>query len=129
MKNQKLIVFAVIAALIASFFIFDLGQYFTLEFFKSQREAIDSYYQANPTQTTLIYFLIYVAVTGLSLPGAAVMTLVGGAIFGVLWGTIVVSFASTIGATLAFLVSRFLLRDYVQSRFEAGRWMDEWVTG
>ena len=117
MNTRKLILLLVVATLVASFFIFDLEQYFTLEFFKSQREAIDGYFQAHPWQTTLVYFAIYVAVTGLSLPGAAVMTLVGGAIFGVVWGTVVVSFASTIGATLAFLVSRFLLRDYVQNRF------------
>jgi pyruvate/2-oxoglutarate dehydrogenase complex dihydrolipoamide dehydrogenase (E3) component/uncharacterized membrane protein YdjX (TVP38/TMEM64 family) len=117
MNKTKLILLVVVAALIGSFFLFDLGQYFTLEFFRSQREAIDAYYQARPWQSLVIYFFIYVAVTGLSLPGAALMTLVGGAIFGLLWGTIVVSFASTIGATLAFLVSRFLLRDYVQERF------------
>ena len=117
MNTRKLILLLVVATLVASFFIFDLGQYFTLEFFKSQREAIDGYFQAHPWQTTLVYFIVYVAVTGLSLPGAAVMTLVGGAIFGLVWGTVVVSFASTIGATLAFLVSRFLLRDYVQNRF------------
>ena len=117
MNTRKLILLLVVATLVASFFIFDLEQYFTLEFFRSQREAIDGYFQAHPWQTTLIYFLIYVAVTGLSLPGAAVMTLVGGAIFGIVWGTVVVSFASTIGATLAFVVSRFLLRDYVQNRF------------
>jgi pyruvate/2-oxoglutarate dehydrogenase complex dihydrolipoamide dehydrogenase (E3) component/uncharacterized membrane protein YdjX (TVP38/TMEM64 family) len=117
MKTRKLMVLLVVATLVAGFFVFDLGQYFTLEFFKSQREAIDGFFQAHPWQTVVVYFLVYVAVTGLSLPGAAVMTLVGGAIFGVLWGTVVVSFASTIGATLAFLVSRFLLRDYVQNRF------------
>ena len=117
MNNRKLLLLLVIAALVASFFFFDLGQYFTLEFFKSQREAIDAQFRDNPWQTALVYFLVYVAVTGLSLPGAAVMTLAGGAIFGVLWGTVIVSFASTIGATLAFLVSRFLLRDYVQQRF------------
>jgi pyruvate/2-oxoglutarate dehydrogenase complex dihydrolipoamide dehydrogenase (E3) component/uncharacterized membrane protein YdjX (TVP38/TMEM64 family) len=117
MNHRKLILLLVVLSLVASFFLFDLGQYLTLESFQSRREAIDRYYQANPWQTALLYILVYVAVTGLSLPGAAVMTLVGGAIFGVLWGTILVSFASTIGATLAFLVSRFLLRDYVQERF------------
>lgn len=107
----------VIVALIVAFFAFDLGQYFTLDFFKSKQADIDAYYAANPVKTGLIFFLIYIAVTGLSLPGAAIMTLAGGAIFGLLWGTVIVSFASTIGATLAFLVSRFLLRDLVQARF------------
>jgi len=111
------VLFALIAAAVAAFFAFDLHRYFTLDFFKAQQAAIDTYYRAHPIQTAAIYFAIYVVVTGLSLPGAAVMTLVGGAIFGLLWGTVLVSFASTIGATLAFLASRFLLRDWVQSKF------------
>ncbi len=117
MKMKKLLLAAVVLALVTVFFTLDLGQYFSLEFFKSQQAGIDAYYRANPWQTALAYFIIYVAVTGLSLPGAALMTLAGGAIFGLLWGTVIVSFASTIGATLAFLVSRFLLRDVMQSRF------------
>ncbi len=78
---------------------------------------VREYYLADPLHAGLGFFALYIAVTALSLPGAAVMTLVGGAIFGLLWGTVVVSFASTIGATLAFLASRFLLRDWVQARF------------
>ena len=117
MNLKKLLLAAVVLALLTVFFTFDLGQYFSLEFFKSQQAGIDAYYRAKPWQTALAYFLIYVAVTGLSLPGAALMTLAGGAVFGLLWGTVIVSFASTIGATLAFLVSRFLLRDVVQGRF------------
>jgi len=114
---NRLALFALIAATVAAFFAFDLHRYFTLDFFKAQQAAIDAYYRAHPLQTATIYFAIYVVVTGLSLPGAAVMTLAGGAIFGLLWGTVIVSFASTIGATLAFLASRFLLRDWVQSKF------------
>jgi len=106
-----------IAALAAAYFAFDLGRYFTLEFFKSQQAAIDAYYHANPLRATAIYFGIYVAVTGLSLPGAAILTLAGGAVFGLVRGTVIVSFASTIGATLAFLASRYLLRDWVQKDF------------
>ena len=117
MKKNKLLVFSVIAAAIAAFFIFDLHQYFSIEYFKAQRSGIDAYVAAKPLQAALIFFAIYVVVTGLSLPGAAVMTLAGGAIFGLLWGTVLVSFASTIGATLAFLASRFLLRDWVQGKF------------
>ncbi len=117
MDRKKLLLLALLAALLAAFFVFDLGRYFSLEFFKSQQAAIDAYYQAHPLRTLLIYFLIYVAVTALSLPGAAIMTLAGGALFGLLVGTVVISFASSIGATLAFLVSRFLLRDWVQARF------------
>jgi len=117
MKKSRLVLIVVIAAAIAAFFMFDLGRFFTLEFFKSQQAAIDSYFTANPLQTAAVFFVIYVAVTGLSLPGAALMTLVAGAIFGLLWGTVIVSFASSLGATLAFLASRFLFRDAIQSRF------------
>lgn len=115
-KNKYILLIALIAA-VAVFFLLDLGRYFSLDFFRSQQAAIDAYYRANPLQAAAIYFAIYVAVTALSLPGAAVMTLAGGAIFGLLWGTILVSFSSTIGATLAFLASRFLLRDWVQAKF------------
>lgn len=115
-KNKYLIIIFLIAA-ITAFFAFDLQRYFTLEFFKSQQAAIDAYVSANPTWSGLLLFLVYVAVTGLSLPGAAIMTLVAGAVFGLAWGTLIVSFASSLGATLAFLVSRFLLRDAVQAKF------------
>jgi dihydrolipoamide dehydrogenase len=117
MSRGKLVVLVVIAALVGAFFAFDLRQYFSIEYFQSQRAAIDAYYAAHPAQTAAIFFAVYVVVTGLSLPGAAILTLVGGALFGLVWGVVIVSFASTIGATLAFLASRFLLRDWVQSRF------------
>jgi len=117
MKKSQLVVIAVITALVAAFFALDLQHYFTLEYFRAQQATIDAYYRARPLETAVIYFAAYVIVTGLSLPGAAVMTLAGGAIFGLLLGTVVVSFASTIGATLAFLASRFLLRDWVQRKF------------
>jgi pyruvate/2-oxoglutarate dehydrogenase complex dihydrolipoamide dehydrogenase (E3) component/uncharacterized membrane protein YdjX (TVP38/TMEM64 family) len=119
MKWTKILIVASIGAAIAVFFALDLGQYLSLEFFKSQQAAIDQFYSENTAFTVGIYFLTYVVVTALSLPGAAIMTLVGGAVFGLLWGTIIVSFASTIGATLAFLVARFLLRDVVQRKFGA----------
>jgi len=117
LKKSRLLLLAAVAILIVAFFAFDLGQYFTLEFIKSKQADADTYYRDNPLGMSLIFFSIYVAVTGLSLPGATIMTLVGGAIFGLLWGTVIISFASTIGATLAFLVARFLFRDAVQSRF------------
>lgn len=117
MSLKKIMTLLILLALVAVFFIFDLGSYLTLDYFNEQKSAISSFYQQHPWQTGLIYFLIYVAVTGLSLPGAAVMTLAGGAVFGLWWGVLVVSFASTIGATIAFLVSRVLLRDWVQQRF------------
>jgi len=116
MDRKRLLLLALIAAAIAAFFIFDLKQLLSLEFFQASRARIDAFYAAHPWQTAAAYFAIYVAVTALSLPGAAIMTLVAGAIFGVATGTVLVSFASSIGATLAFLVSRFLLRDWVQAK-------------
>lgn len=117
MSLKKTITLLAILALILIFIAFDLGQYLKLEYFNQQKAAINEFYRHNPLQTALAYFFIYIAVTGLSLPGAAVLTLVGGAIFGLWWGVLIVSFASTIGATLAFLVSRLLLRDWVQEKF------------
>ncbi len=120
MNNKRIkqfVILAVLIALVVLFFIFDLKQYLTLEYMKSQQQAFADYYSENTVLTIAIYFIIYVITTSLSLPGAAVLTLVGGALFGLVTGTIVVSFASTLGATLAFLVSRFLLGDYVQSKF------------
>lgn len=117
MNRKKLLLLLSVALLLVGFFAFDLGQYLSLAFFKAQQARFDAYYQAQPLRMAGIYFAIYVAVTGLSLPGAAIMTLAAGAIFDLFWGTVIVSFASTIGATLAFLASRFLLRDAVQARF------------
>ncbi len=117
MTRGKLLLIVLIAALIAAFLVFDLGQYFSLPYLKSQQAAIEELYRANALQTMAAFFLVYVAVTGLSLPGATILTLAAGAIFGLVWGTVIVSFASSIGATLAFLTSRFVLRDMVQARF------------
>ncbi len=117
MSKGKILVFIIILIAVSCFFLFDLGHYFTLDFFKTEQAKIDFYYIEHPNQAILFYFVIYVAVAALSLPGAALMTLVGGAIFGVTTGTLIVSFASTIGATLAFLASRFLFKDIVQNRF------------
>ncbi len=102
---------------IASFFIFDVQQYLTLDYIKSQQSAFEAYYQIYPVLTIFIFMLIYIMVTALSLPGAAIMTLLAGALFGLVTGTILVSFASTIGATLAMIVARFLLKDWVQEKF------------
>ena len=117
MKKSKLVLLVVIAAMVVAFFALDLRRYFSLEYFQSQRAVIEGWLAAHPVGTALAFFGVYVAVTGLSLPGAAIMTLVAGALFGLLWGTVIVSFASSIGATLAFLASRFLLRDWVQAKF------------
>ena len=117
MTLRRLVLIAALLAAALAYYGVDLGRYLSLEYFKQQQAAIETWRAAQPAKAALIYFLAYVAVTGLSLPGAAVMTLAGGAVFGLLWGTLLVSFASTAGATLAFLASRFLLRDWVQQRF------------
>ena len=114
---KKLILLLVIAAAVAAFFYFDLGSYFSLEYFKTQQAGFAASYEANPWLFIGGFFIVYVAVTALSLPGAAILTMVAGALFGLFTGLIIVSFASTIGATLAFLSSRFLLRDWVQGKF------------
>ncbi|MBM9537874.1 TVP38/TMEM64 family protein [Desulfobulbus alkaliphilus] len=102
---------------VAAFFFFDLGQYLTLEYLKASHERLQALYLHNRIPFITGYMGVYIAVTALSLPGAAVLTLAGGGLFGFWIGTLVVSFASTIGATLACLVARFLLRDWVQQRF------------
>jgi len=117
MTKARVIMLAGIVALIAAFFAFDLKHYIALDYFKSQQAAINDVYAAHPLRTAAIFFATYVAITALSIPGATVMTLVAGAIFGLLWGTVIVSFASSLGATLAFLASRFVLRDSIQARF------------
>ncbi|MGC1468346.1 MAG: TVP38/TMEM64 family protein [Sphingorhabdus sp.] len=115
--NKRIALLALLAAAIAAYFWFDLGQYLSLDAFKAQQAQIIAAKDANPLLYIGGFFLIYVIVTALSLPGAAIMSLVAGALFGVVTGSIIVSFASSIGATLAFLSARFLLRDWVQSKF------------
>ncbi len=113
----KLIVLAAVAVLLALFFVYDLQHYLTLDHLKSSREQFEQLYQNHPVWVIGGYFLIYVGTTALSLPGATILTLAGGALFGLATGLVIVSFASTIGATLAMLLARFLFRDWVQSRF------------
>jgi uncharacterized membrane protein YdjX (TVP38/TMEM64 family) len=103
--------------LIAVFKLFELDRYLSLSYIKASQESFAALYARHLVQMIGIYMLIYILVTALSLPGATVLTLAGGGLFGFVVGTIVVSFASTIGATLACSVSRFLLRDWVQDKF------------
>jgi pyruvate/2-oxoglutarate dehydrogenase complex dihydrolipoamide dehydrogenase (E3) component/uncharacterized membrane protein YdjX (TVP38/TMEM64 family) len=116
--NRKIILLLLVTLAIGAFFWFDLHHYLTLTELKLRQASFENYYTQNRILTLGIYFLLYIAVTALSLPGAAVMTLAGGALFGFLPALLVVSFASSIGATLAFLVSRFMLRDWVQRKFK-----------
>lgn len=114
---KKLIILLLITAAVAGFFAFDLNQILTLEYMKSRQAELLQLRDSAPIMVSLAYFSLYVLVTALSLPGAVIMTLLGGGLFGLVWGFFLVSFASTIGATLAFLVARYLLRDSVQDRF------------
>ena len=115
---MKRIVIALVLLLgLAAWFTLDLGQYLTLDALKAQQAAFEGYYRANPLLVIAVFFAVYVTLTALSVPGAAILTLAAGAIFGVATGTLIVSFASTIGATLAFLASRYLFQDWVQARF------------
>lgn len=126
MNASRILLVAAIAALTLAYFLLDpgrllggdcSGQLFSLACLESQRAAIDTVWRMHPWLLAGGFFVVYVLVTALSIPGAAVMTLAGGAVFGVVWGTLIVSFASSVGATLAFLVARFVLRDAVQKRF------------
>ncbi|AZZ45131.1 pyridine nucleotide-disulfide oxidoreductase [Pseudomonadaceae bacterium SI-3] len=117
MNSRKIAVLALILVLLAGFFVFDMGQYLSLDAIKAQQAALDAQVEVHPWLAGGVFFLGYVLVTALSLPGAALMTLVGGALFGLFGGTLLVSFASTLGATLAMLLSRYLLRSWVQARF------------
>ncbi len=117
MNFSRLALLGFIVTLMAIFYMFDLQAYLNLEALKEQKSAIGAFRLANPVKSVALYTLLYIAVTGLSLPGATILTLAGGVVFGLLWGTVIVSFASTIGATLAFLVARFLFRDAVIARF------------
>jgi len=125
MKKKATLVLVLLGAIIA-YFVFDLGAILSLENFKASQADIVAAKDANPVLYLSGFFILYVAVTGLSIPGAAIMSLIAGALFGVLMGTIIVSFASTIGATLAFLSARFVLLDWVQGKFgERLRAIDE----
>lgn len=116
---KKLAVLAVLALVIAAYFALDLDHYLTLGGIKQALGGWQAFYAENPLLVLAAFFLAYVAVTAASLPGAAVMTLAAGALFGLVVGTILVSFASTLGATLAFLSARYLLRDRLETRFGA----------
>ena len=114
--KQRIAILLGVVALIVVFKVFGLERYFSLSYLKTSQEAFATLYSEHQAMVIGTYMLIYIVVTALSLPGAAVLTLAGGALFGFVVGTVVVSFASTIGATLACLVSRFLLREWVEKK-------------
>ena len=115
MKKASLV--GIVVAIIVIFFVFDLGHFLTLDYIKEQQQQIETLYAENKLLTLGLFFLLYVVVTGASLPGATVLTMAAGAIFGFITGLILVSFASSIGASLAFVISRYLFRDTVEARF------------
>ena len=117
MNLRKLVIAILLLAAVAVFFIFDLGRFFSLAFLKDSQATFQALFAEKPVQVVLAFFALYVAVTALSLPGAVILTLAAGAGFGLVLGTLVVSFASSLGATLAMLAARYLLRDTIQARF------------
>ena len=116
-KLPKVLLLLAIFAALAAVKVFHLEQYLTLESLNSNRDAIQNYYESNPTQTIALYMTLYIITAALSIPGATILTLAGAAVFGFWLGLVVVSFASTVGGTCAFLASRFLLRDSIQNKF------------
>ena len=114
---KKIIILLILAILIAGFFLFDLHQYFDFSYIKSKQQIITDYFQTHPIKTAVIFFFIYIAVAGLSLPGATVLSILAGAIFGLPLGVFIVLLAATIGATIAFWFSRYIFHDFVQDRF------------
>ena len=115
---KNFLIVLIIVVLVALFFIFDFNKYLTLTYLKESRDAFSLLYGNNRVLIIFSYMLIYIVVTALSLPGAAILSLAGGALFGFWAGFIMVSFASTIGATVACFVSRFLLRNWVENKFK-----------
>jgi pyruvate/2-oxoglutarate dehydrogenase complex dihydrolipoamide dehydrogenase (E3) component/uncharacterized membrane protein YdjX (TVP38/TMEM64 family) len=118
-NRKQLVIVAIVVAAVVAFFVFDLGRYLSLDYFQASRARIAAAQAESPAGFAAGFFALYVAVAALSIPGAAVLTLVAGALFGLVQGVILVSFASAIGATLAFLAARLVLRDWVQRRFGA----------
>jgi dihydrolipoamide dehydrogenase len=117
LKNKKLLLIGLLALLVLGFYGSGLHQYLELGALKEKTADFTAYYEANRLQTSAWFFLIYIISTAVSIPGASILTLAGGAVFGLFWGVLLVSFASTIGASLAFLLSRYVLKDTVQGRF------------
>ena len=115
----KIFISLIIICFFAGFFYFDLLKYLNFEFLGSQKDIFSSLYNDHPLLISLSFFIAYVLITGFSAPGAAVLTLAAGYLFGIFMGTFIVSFASTLGATMAFLMSRFLLRDVIQKKFSS----------
>jgi uncharacterized membrane protein YdjX (TVP38/TMEM64 family) len=118
----KIAVVLAFGVAVAAFFYFDLGRFLSLQALKDNRDYLLSFTETNSAAAAALFVLAYIAVTGLSLPGATILTLAGGFLFGFVWGTLFVNLGATTGATLAFLASRYLLRDWVERKF--GKWLE-----
>jgi uncharacterized membrane protein YdjX (TVP38/TMEM64 family) len=118
----KIAIAAVIALAIGAFFYFDLGRFLSLTALKDNRDHLLAFTEANYAGAAALFVLCYIAVAGLSLPGAVILTLAGGFLFGSVFGTLLVNLGATSGATLAFLAARYLLRDWVEQKF--GTWLE-----
>ena len=118
---SKLAIVAVLTVAIALFFYWDLGRFLSLDALKQNRDQLLAFTEGNYTVAVALFILSYIAVTGLSLPGAVILTLAGGFLFGAGFATLFVNLGATIGATLAFLTARYLLRDWVEQKF--GVWL------
>ena len=117
MNPKKAVLGVFLVVLVIAFFALDLKRFLSLDYLKQSQAALAALFEQRPLAVVASYFAIYVAATALSIPGATIITLAGGALFGFWWGTLIVSFASCVGATLAFLAARFVLRDSIQARF------------
>jgi len=117
----KIAVVLAIGVAVAAFFYFDLGRFLSLQALKDNRDYLLSFTETHSAAAAALFVLAYIAVAGLSLPGAVILTLAGGFLFGFVWGTLFVNLGATTGATLAFLASRYLLRDWVERKF--GKWL------
>ena len=115
--HKKIILLLMVCLIFMSYFYFDLNSYFQLEMLQESRDSLVSFYEKNTLEVIFVFFIVYVLMAAFSLPGAAIMTLASGALFGFTTGLIIASFASSIGAVLATVVSRYILRDWVEKKF------------
>lgn len=122
MSVGKIAIAVGFACAIGAFFYFDLGRFLSLSALKENRDHLVAFTEANYAAAVGLFVLAYIMVTGLSLPGAVILTLAGGFLFGSMWGTLFVNIGATTGATLAFLTARYLLRDWVEQKF--GAWLE-----